>query len=182
MLEAMLADHGVDEASVAEYVEQVYAWATDDPLEDEHGEPVEPDPLAMKVFEVEQLGRFAEGQYEPGDGGTVSDQVEAFRTELVNNLSSAVWERRDEAFSVTDLDVAEVPTLRRLLATRSWDDVRRVYGDFDPAQWAEPPEATETERVKERAVAYLVDRLGYSRASAELASRAVVGEVADRWA
>lgn len=58
VLDALLAEKGVERETVEEYVEHVYAWASDGQLETEHG-LVDPDPLLMKLFETEHLGRFA---------------------------------------------------------------------------------------------------------------------------
>jgi len=58
VLDAMMRDKRVDERTVEEYVEHVYAWSEGEPIENERGEREEPDPLRMKVFEIEHLGRF----------------------------------------------------------------------------------------------------------------------------
>ncbi len=60
VLDALMRDKRVDEATVEEYIEHVYAWESDDQIENERGERVDPDPLKMKVFEIEHLGRFDE--------------------------------------------------------------------------------------------------------------------------
>ena len=59
-------------------------------------------------------------------------------------------------------------------------DVKRRFPDLDPAEWADPPANTETERAKAATIARLVDR-GYSPASAELTSRDVMRSVRDEW-
>jgi len=64
VIEAIMHDKRVDEETVAEYVEHVYAWETEEPLYNDRGERVEPDPLTMKLFEIEHLGRFSESEYE----------------------------------------------------------------------------------------------------------------------
>ncbi len=55
VIEAIMHDKRVDEETVAEYVEHVYAWETEEPLYNDRGERVEPDPLTMKLFEIEHL-------------------------------------------------------------------------------------------------------------------------------
>ena len=70
--------------------------------------------------------------------------------------------------------------LEEVLAENDWDDARRAFPDLDPAQWVDPPEGTETERVKGATIDRLGDR-GYSPAAAELTSRRVLGEVAPEW-
>jgi non-specific serine/threonine protein kinase len=175
--DAVLAETGVDEATVEEYVEHVYAWAGDEQVDTERG-PVDPDPLLMKLFETDHLGRFDDDDYA---GNEPTPAVESFRRDrIITALNRYAWENRDEGFAVSDVDLAEVPVISAVLEATDWDDVRRLFPDLDPHQWADPPANTETERVKEATVERLVER-GYSPASAELTSRAVFREVADGW-
>ncbi|WP_411966773.1 PrkA family serine protein kinase [Haloferax sp. YSSS75] len=177
VLDAVLADKGVQRETVEEYVEHVYAWASDGQLETEHG-PIDPDPLLMKLFETEHLGRFSKDDYE---GNYPSDDVESFRNEkVITALNRYAWENRDEGFTVSDVDLTEIPVIRTVLETHDWEDVRRLFSDFDPRQWADPPANTETARLKERTIEEMQTR-GYSAASAELTSRAVMKEVSYRW-
>jgi len=67
-----------------------------------------------------------------------------------------------------------------VLESNDLADVKRRFPDLDPAEWADPPADTETERAKAATIARLVDR-GYSPASAELTSRAVMRSVRDEW-
>jgi predicted Ser/Thr protein kinase len=179
VLEAILSEEGASEAEVEEYVDHVHAWATDDTVENARGEQEEPDALTMKVFETETLGRFDDSDYL---GNDPRDAVREFREDTVMTaVTRHAWEHRDDEFHAHDVDLSTVPVLRDVLAGNDWDDVRRVHPDFDPEQWRDPPEGTETAEVKERAIDYLVDERDYSPASAELASRSVVAEVADGW-
>ena len=179
VLDAILADAGVEEATVAEYVEHVYAWDADEPVESSRGEkPIEPDPLKMKVFETEHLGRFSEADY---DGDRPRSSVREFRQEtVIRALTRYAWQNRGEGFSVNDVDLAAIPELREVLEANDWDDVRRHFPDFDPHEWNDPPEGTETERVKQNTLNRMVER-GYTRASAELTSRVAVRKIADGW-
>lgn len=177
VLNAILAEKGVDEATVAEYVEHVYAWDGDGTVETDRG-PVDPDPLLMKVFETEHLGRFDDDDYAADDP---DEDVESFRREkVITALNRYAWENRDEAFSVSNVDLTEIPVVRSVLEAHDWADVRRLFPDFDPAQWDDPPANTETERVKSRTVDEL-QSMGYTAASAELTSRAVLREVSYAW-
>jgi non-specific serine/threonine protein kinase len=177
VLAALLAEKSVERETVEEYVEHVYAWATDDQVETDLG-PVDPDPLLMKLFETEHLGRFDEDEYA---GNDPSEAVETFRNEkVITALNRYAWENRDEGFTVSDVDLTEIPVIRTVLETYDWDDVRRLFEDFDPNQWDDPPANTETERVKERTIDHMVEE-GYTPASAELTSRAVMREVRYRW-
>ncbi|WP_435184463.1 PrkA family serine protein kinase [Halobellus sp. EA9] len=177
VLSALLAERSVDRETVAEYVEHVYAWAGDEQVETERG-PADPDPLLMKLFEIEQLGRFADEDYL---GNRPTDAVAEFRREkIITALNRYAWENRNEGFTVDDVELSEIPVIRSVLDTYDWSDVRRLYEDFDPAQWDDPPEGTETERLKDQTIAELTTR-GYTEASAELTSRAVLREVRHRW-
>ncbi|KAB1188166.1 MULTISPECIES: PrkA family serine protein kinase [Haloferax] len=177
VLDAVLADKGVQRETVEEYVEHVYAWASDDQIETERG-PIDPDPLLMKLFETEHLGRFSNDDYERNDP---SEEVEAFRNEkVITALNRYAWENRDEGFTVSDVDLTEIPVIRTVLETHAWEDVRRLFPDLDPRQWDDPPANTETARVKDRTIEELKKR-GYTAASAELTSRVVMKEVSYTW-
>jgi len=178
VVDAVLAAETVPEATVAEYVEHVYAWDADEPVETEHG-PEEPDALAMKVFETETLGRFSESDYRGTDPG---EAVATFRRErVIRALTRYAWRNRSDAFSVDDVELGEIPELKAVLESNDLADVKRRFPDLDPAEWADPPADTETERTKAATIDRLVDR-GYSRASAEVTSRAVMRSVRDEWA
>ena len=177
VLEAMLSEVGVDEATVTEYVEHVYAWDTGDTVDTPRGE-VEPDPLVMKLFETEQLGRFDDADYQ---GSSPGDEVVEFRrSKVISALNRYAWENRDDDFSVEGVDLKEVPIIQTVLEADSWDDVRRLFPDFDPGQWTDPPADTETAAVKRRTIDRLCER-GYSPASAELTTGRVLQEVAHEW-
>jgi non-specific serine/threonine protein kinase len=177
VLDALLADKGVEAETVEEYIEHVYAWASDDKLETEHG-PVDPDPLLMRLFETEHLGRFREGDYE---GNEPSEDVVDFRREkVISALNRYAWENRDEDFSITDVDFSDIPVIRAVLDTHDWEDVRRLFPDLDPNQWADPPANTDTEEIKARTIEHMTDN-GYTAASAELVSRDVMREVSYQW-
>ncbi|QUO47999.1 kinase anchor protein [Halorubrum ruber] len=177
VIDAILAEETVSTETVAEYVEHVYAWDEDDPTDRERADEA-PDPLAMKVFETETLGRFDESDYR---GTDPTRDVERFRRErVIRGLTRYAWRNRGEEFSVDDVDLAEVPELKAVIDANDLEDVKRRFPDLDPAAWADPPTDTETERVKAETVERLRER-GYSRASAELTSRAVMVDVREEW-
>jgi len=179
VLDAMMHDRRVEAATVAEYVEQVYAWGTDETLENDRGERVEPDPLKMKLFETEHLGRFGEEHY---DGNRPNEAVREFREEkVITAVNRHAWEQRGEDFSVEAVDLTDIPVIRSVLESHDWDDVARIHEDLDPRQWDDPPSGTETAAVKQRTIDTMVEELDYSRASAELTSRHVMGQVSYRW-
>ena len=178
VLDAMLAEHRAEEETVAEYVEHVSAWAQEEPIENDRGERVDPDPLKMKVFEIEHLGRFEEDHYA---GADPSPAVASFRNEkIVTAINRHAWTARTDEFTAGDVDLTDIPVLQAVLAENDWDDVRRVFEDFDPRQWADPPSGTETATVKDRTIDRLEDD-GYTPASAELASRHVMEQVSYQW-
>ena len=179
VLEAITRSHRPDREAIQEYVECVFAWATDESVTDDRGEPVEPDPLAMKVFEIESLGRFDEDDYE---GTRPNDDVRSFRHDrIVTALNRYMWEHRDGSFSADSVDLTAIPALEEILDRSDWDDVYRHYPDFDPRAWEDPPGGTETERLKAETIDALVADFGYSPASAELTTRTVLREVTERW-
>ncbi|MFO8116462.1 MAG: kinase anchor protein [Halorubrum sp.] len=178
VIDAALAEATVPEETVAEYVEHVYAWDADEPVETERG-PEEPDALVMKVFETETLGRFDEDDYY---GTDPTRRVAEFRRErVIRALTRYAWRNRGDEFSVDDVDLGEIPELREVLDANDLADVKRRFPELDPAEWADPPADTETERVKAATIERLVDR-GYSPASAELTSRAVMRDARNEWA
>ncbi|TKX70364.1 kinase anchor protein [Halorubrum sp. SP9] len=177
VIDAVLAEETVPTETVAEYVEHVYAWDEDDPTERDR-EDEAPDPLAMKVFETETLGRFDERDYR---GTDPTRDVERFRRErVIRGLTRYAWRNRGEEFSVDEVDLGEVPELEAVIDANDLADVKRRFPDLDPAAWPDPPADTETERVKAETIARLCER-GYSRASAELTSRAVMEDVREEW-
>jgi predicted Ser/Thr protein kinase len=179
VLDAMMREKRVDESTVGAYIEQVYAWATDEQIENDRGEYVDPDPLKMKVFEIEHLGRFDESQYDDADP---SDAVETFREDkIITALNRYAWQRRDQEFRVSEVNPKEIPVIETVLGSYSWEDVRREYEDFDPRQWADPPSGTETAALKETTVENMQELLDYSQASAELTSRHVMSQISYKW-
>ncbi|SDG04630.1 non-specific serine/threonine protein kinase [Halorubrum xinjiangense] len=177
VVDAILAEETVPTETVAEYVEHVYAWDEGDPTtRDREGEA--PDPLAMKVFETETLGRFDEGDYR---GTDPNRDVERFRRErVIRGLTRYAWRNRGDAFSVDEVDLGEVPELKAVIDANDLTDVKRRFPDLDPAAWPDPPADTETARVKAATMTRLCER-GYSPASAELTSRAVMEDVREEW-
>ncbi|NLV06461.1 kinase anchor protein [Haloarcula rubripromontorii] len=179
VLDAMMRDKRVDEATVEEYIEHVYAWESDDQIENERGELVDPDPLKMKVFEIEHLGRFDEKNY---DGNDPDHAVEQFRTDkIITALNRHAWQRRDEEFRVGDVNPKEIPVINTVLGSYDWDDIKRTYEDFEPGQWDNPPSGTETARLKAKTLDNMVEMFDYTAASAELTSRHVMSQVSYRW-
>ena len=179
VLAAIMRDKRVDEATVEEYIEHVYAWVEGETVENDRGEQEAPDPLKMKVFETEHLGRFDESDYE----GTDPDEgVAGFREEkVVTAMNRHAWHNRDEEFRVTDVNPKEIPVIKAVLGSHDWDDVRRTFEDFEPDHWDDPPSGTQTERVKARTLENMVELFDYSEASAELTSRHVMSQVSYRW-
>jgi len=179
VLGAMMHDRSVDERTVEEYIEQVYAWGTDERITNDRGEYVDPDPLKMKVFEVEHLGRFEDDDY---DGDTPGQSVRRFREDrIITALNRHAWQRRDEEFRVETVSPTDIPVIETVLGDHDWSDVERAYGDFDPRQWANPPSGTETADLKTKTIENMQELFDYSEASAELTSRHVMTQVSYQW-
>jgi len=179
VLAAIMRDKRVDEGTVEEYLEHVYAWEAGEQIENERGELEDPDPLKMKIFEIEHLGRFGEDNY---DGNDPDEAVEQFRTDkIITALNRHAWQKRDEEFRVADVNVTEIPVIETVLGSHDWEDVRRTYADFDPRQWDNPPGGTETETVKDETIRNMTEMFDYTEASAELTSRHVMSQVSYKW-
>ena len=178
VLDAILADEKIDDDTVEQYIKHVYADVTDEQVEGKYG-PEEPDQLVMKVFEVEHLGVFNEEDY---NGTGASGAVIEFREEeIVAPINRRTWERRDENFGLDDIEFWDIPVIKDELRDYDWEYVKRTFDNFEPGQWDDPPENTETSSVKEKAIEYMVSELGYTEASAELVSREVFTEVTEQW-
>ncbi|QLD87851.1 kinase anchor protein [Natronomonas salina] len=179
VIDAIMRDKRVDEETVEEYIEHVYAWVEGEQIENERGELEAPDPLKMKVFEIEHLGRFDEDDY---DGATPADGVEEFRADkVITALNRHAWRNRDEDFRVSDVDPREIPVIETVLGSHDWDDVRRAHEDLEPSLWDDPPTGTDTARIKAETIENMQEMFGYTAASAELTSRHVMGQVSYRW-
>ncbi|MFC6963832.1 PrkA family serine protein kinase [Halocatena marina] len=179
VLTAIMREKRVDVATVEEYVEHVYAWAEEEPIVNDRGEHEDPDPLKMKVFEIEHLGRFDEKHY---SGTEPSEAVRSFRIEkIITALNRHAWHNRDEEFRVKDVNPKEIPVIRTVLGSHDWEEVSRTFEDFDPRQWDDPPTGTETATVKEETIDNMIEMFDYSEASAELTSRHVMSQVSYKW-
>jgi predicted Ser/Thr protein kinase len=179
VLDAIMRDKRVDQSTVEEYIEHVYAWEADEQIENDRGEYEDPDPLKMKVFEIEHLGRFDEDNYEGNEPG---DAVVQFRTDkIITALNRHAWQSRDETFRVGDVNPKEIPVIKTVLGSHDWADVKRTYEDFDPRQWDNPPSGTETADLKEKTIRNMQELFDYSGASAELTSRHVMNQVSYKW-
>jgi predicted Ser/Thr protein kinase len=179
VLDAMMRDKRVDEETVEEYVEHVYAWSEGEKIENDRGERVEPDLLQMKVFEIEHLGRFTEDNY---TGDKPHEEVRDFRREkIITALNRHAWRHRDEEFRVSDVNPKEIPVIKSVLGTHDWEDIKRTFEDFDPRQWDNPPSGTATADIKRDTIQNMQELFDYSEASAELTSRHVMSQVSYKW-
>jgi Putative Ser protein kinase len=133
----------------------------------------------MKVFETETLGRFEEDDYR---GTEPTEVVAEFRREqVIRALTRYAWRNRGDEFSVDDVDLDEIPELQTVLPTNDLADLKRRFPELDPSEWADPPADTETASVKTETIERMTEQ-GYSRASAELTSRAVMRDLREAWA
>ena len=179
VLDAMMREKRVDEGTVEEYVEHVYAWSEGQKIENERGEREQPDLLRMKVFEIEHLGRFNEDDYK---GDKPHEEVRKFRKEkIITALNRHAWRHRDDEFRVGDVNPKEIPVIKSVLGTHDWEDIKRTFEDFDPRQWDNPPEGTETAELKAETIRNMQELFEYTEASAELTSRHVMSQVSYKW-
>jgi len=177
--EAILREEGVSREAVEEYIEHVFAWGTDETVETGAGETDRPDPMKMKLFETDALGRFDESDY---DGTEPGEAVERFRSdEIIVAVNNILWKERGPEFDVEDVDYRDVPALSTAIETNDWGDVQSTFEDLEPAQWDAPKENTQTAEVKAETIENMQELFGYSAASAELVSRRVMNEVRHRW-
>jgi predicted Ser/Thr protein kinase len=154
--------------AVAEYVEHVYAWAGEDSAVDEH------DPLKMKVFERDHLGR-RDSEY--GKDSRASESVETFREEkIISAVNRYIWRTRTDDYAL-ESDLSDLPVLKEILGSYDWEDIERAFPDFDPAQWRDPSSGTETASVKDSCIDTLVTEYSYSPASAERAAAMVLDDM-----
>jgi len=165
VLEAILSTKRVGPEGVTEYLKQAYAWAGDDGAATD----IDVDPLKLRTYEVERFGLFSADEY-TDDG--VSDAVEQWRTEEIRE--ALITANYNDAGGESFWDVPEV---RDSLYDESWGLVFRLYDNLDIAQWADPPEASQTETVKQQVIDYMVAEHGYTEASAELTSSHVLKHI-----
>ena len=171
--EAMLRDMTVSEEDLEEYVEQVQAWNSEDTgssTTDEFS------PLKMKLFEIEQLGVSIEEDYKKKSAP--KKRVKDFRRErVIEEISKHAWKNRQSGFAAGKLKLTELPAFDSILSTTDWSAVKRVFPDFDPNYWREPPENTETHRVKQDTIQNMIDLFGYSEESAKKTAARVFQDI-----
>ncbi len=179
VLDALMRQKSVDEETVQEYVQHVYAWATDERIENQRGEEIDPEPLSMKIFEIEHLNRFNENDYE---GNEPRENVRDFREDtVINAINKFIWDHRDDDFAVKDINPKEISIFKNILGTHNWEAVKRQYKDLNPSQWNDPPSDTETEQIKNETIKNMMEMFGYSRASAELTTQLVMNEISHKF-
>lgn len=163
VLEAMVGDVEVTEEDVQEYVDSLLAW--------QDGEEENYDSYELKEFETRYLGQ-EESDY--GSSAVANTGVVDFRKKIILPINRYMWEERDEDFTAGGVPVSESPSLEPLLEENDWEMVARMFPDADPSQWENPPERTETEKLKEKTVKRMKELHGYSEESAEAVSKRVI--------
>ncbi len=166
VLEALLHDMKPSEIEIVNYVESVAEW-----YEEDDGEEV--NDVFMRTFEMEELEMFNEEDYK---GVEPSEEVEQFREkEIYDGIRKLAREKEDD-FVFSD-HVTEIEVLKEKVVENSWSTVFRKWENFDPNRWRSPPGGTDTKEVKSKAINNMIDMLGYSEESAELASYHVISEI-----
>jgi predicted Ser/Thr protein kinase len=183
ILQAILHEFTVDDADLLAYVKQVYDWHEHDDTDDD---PRSFSPLELKVFETERLGLFDDSDYRHQNNSRVfnKDQakskteatstVESFRTDrVINTINNYIWNQKGN-FKMSDVPFSALPLFEDIINTNEWDAVQSRYESFDPNQWRNPPEGTQTEQVKETAIENMVSLFAYSDESARRVSTQVL--------
>lgn len=183
VLQAAMEGLETSESSIEKYIDEVYEWYEEKQLETETGSERngEIDALSLKLFEIEELGMFDESDYDSDHEPTNDDVVEFREDHVVNAINSRAWESKQDDFTAGDMDVRSMGVFNRVLRNYGWQDVRREFPDFEPSKWADPPEGTETEEVKEKVISNMIELQNYTRDSAELTSKIVMEEVSETW-
>ncbi len=169
VLNSIMRDKNPEEKAIEDYIKNVQEWIEVDERKNEVG----PDPLKMKLFEIEELGRFSENDY---INKKPASEVEEFRKQVAREIKVQTWKDRTDRFEAA-IGPKEIPSIRDALSSYSVEDVKRQYKEFNPKSWKTPPENTETEKLKHKTIQGMVEVFDYSRGSAELTSRKVV----ERW-
>ncbi len=166
ILEALLHDMKPSEQEIVNYVESVAEW-----YEEEEGGDA--DDVFMRTFEMEELEMFGSEDYK---GVEPSEEVEEFREkEIYDGIRKLAREKEDEF--VFSEDVTEIEVLKEKVVENSWSTVFRKWRNFDPSRWRSPPGGTDTKEVKAKAIENMVEKLGYTEESAEIASYNVISEI-----
>lgn len=181
VIDAMMQDVGVTESEIESYIDTIYARHDD---MDIGPQEIEKDKTRLnqelKVFETEKLGKFdPTNDYRTRDHSGKSD-VKEFRQEIRNEIRRKGMDMAGDGWKVDDIDVTSLESIGTPVEASDWDDVQRVYEDFDPQVWHDDTGNTETKELKDKTLENMVD-MGYTEESAELTSNRVITEVADRW-
>lgn len=170
---------------VEEYIENIYSWSENE-MSDESSvistENSDVDALSMKLFEVNELGVFSENQYNSQTHEPTDDAVTEFREKnIIIPIDVHHWESKKDNFEARDVDIESIDAFNQYLSSYGWDDVRREFEEFDPNQWGNPPEDTQTSKVKEKTIRNMLSKYNYSRESAEIVSTLVINKVSETW-
>ena len=163
VLEAMVGDIEVTEENVREYVDGIFAW------EDEENE--EYDAYELREFETHYLG-ISEDEYTTD--AKISPVVAGFRRNIIEPLSKFLWDNRDDNFTVDDVPLSDSPALSPLLEGNDWNMVKRVFPEVTYSDWWNPPDGTQTKKLKEKTIERMVSQMDYSEKSAEEVSQRVI--------
>jgi predicted Ser/Thr protein kinase len=166
VLEGMVGDISVTEEDVREYIDGISAW------QDDEGDDF--DEYELREFETRYLGKHPDEYTEDAEG---SKHIENFRQKILRAFSDYVWEHKDEGYEFEDVPISETPELAPLIEENDWKTVDRVYPDADLNQWRNPPSDTQTEELKEKTINNMVEKMDYSKESAEKTTTRVIDAI-----
>lgn len=167
VIESILHDRNATEDAIEEYVDNLYEWYDDG----------EYDEYLLYDFERKHLGTDQSDytNQEP------DDSVSKLRVErIIRPINRYHWRQRNKEFELSEIEFSEIPALSSIIGNYSWSDVFSTYPNLDIVQWENPPENTETDRIKSKCVENMVDELEYSERSAEMTSEMVVNKYRDK--
>jgi len=172
VLDAALNEAKPTTTEIEEYIDEVFVW--DDSPEDA-------DNYVLKIFETHNLAWFDEEDYSSNTAEPKKKEIKDFRKERVVRPFSTVWNEKNESYTVEDVDYTQLDVFENMLSEYEIKDLKRVYPDFSPFEWGNPPEDTSTSTVKTKTIENMVEHLGYTEQSAKATARIVMNMVSEQW-
>jgi non-specific serine/threonine protein kinase len=163
VLEAIIAGDDVTKDEIDSYVDSIIAWDEND--EENY------DAYELREFEKKYFNS-ASGEY--GENAEPSNLIESFREDkIIQPLNRYYYENSDDGYDPENIPIEESHVLKTLLEDESWKRVEQLYPNLDYTLWENPPENSETEEVKNKAIENMKE-MGYTDESAKLASTRII--------
>lgn len=170
VLEGILQDEMPSKESINEYIDSLFAW--NEAKSDISSEDDDFDEYELREFETKYLG-ISDGGYTQ-DAIPKKDVKDFRKDDIVAPLKSEIWNSKGDDFTLNEEDLTQAEPFEVLLGEYNWDLAETLYPNINYYNWSNPPNNTETEEVKKKAVENMVEDMGYSEESAERASVRVV--------